>query len=692
MNLRQCGRTRLLRVTVLCCVSMVELSCVEKGYIRFARPHVYDTETTRQAVKESGTRITGKIREKAEAGATQESFGARELTATKAGVGLQRGMPAPAEGAAPTPPDLPTPGITAQTVLPSAPGTTNFNRTISEQVNDFAHLENQALEVDLLYSGTGDHAFLGPNARVYLVRFDIGLLPTRQNRLLYLPLLIRSGFGTVYDFRNYFAQVSFLIPGLEGDVYIYDLDPRYSVLTATESAASLTSQQLSVLAAMPNMTAQVDYLRQLEEQFAQQRRYPLQLGLISGDREFSWTFGPRRVITKRSFWWMFVPFVNRYKVESHLEPGLRTGHALIVVPDIVKLFPCARRDKSSLLGTGSKGTIADEIRGFAETPPLRDSMYRREMAARATDVAGTLITQLHALERSDLRTLSCPNETALSADIELPMVVKASYIELDRPDVPHPTMMLGPSTGSGAPPSPGTIGASLLPLTLKLPVGPPPLGAVAGTVTIAGRVPLGQRSLITLNVPDANFVSDPPLRALLRANLLNGDPLNVKAIRVENATRVVVLVDGPPKKDPRAATPVIVQIVPEVETQTRRFAATAAAPVSMDWGAPTTTPKAILATAIGSTGNLVTVNFPDPTTFGPGDVASIQFGTVAIPKGVAGQGWWVAGETIQMLCPEPPKGARNVDVMLGLTPAGLRKNSNQNLLRVGAFTYLATAE
>jgi hypothetical protein len=681
-------------------------ACVEKGYIRLARPHVYDSETSRKALLESGARISAQVRAKGQVGTVQESFSARELSAARAAVTVQPGAAADA-----TPPTPPASAISAASALPtlaSVPAGT-FNGTIPEQVNDLTHLESQALEVDLLYSGTGDHAFLGPYARVYLVRFDIGLFPTRQNYFLYPLLWIRSGFGNAYNFtKGWFAQVSFLLPGLGSEVYVYDVDPRYSVLTANEGLANLRSLQLTGAAAVPQGAAALDYLRQLEEQLAQQRRYPLQLGAMRDEREFSWTFGPRRRVERRSWLWAWLPFVGRYKIESRLEPGSRTAHAVLVVRDIRRLLPC-REEKTVSAPTPPKAheieSVQNELERFAAKPHVLG--YQGALSDKADAMA-------KSIAEKDLRRLALFDEflpecsRKIKARIELPIVAKATYLELDRPDSPHPVPIRQIATGRAE-----AAKAALYKMTLSLPVGPPPIPDPR-PVTVGKPTPMGQRTLLPLEVQEANFDEEPPRNVELRTARLNGSSLAVREVRVIGETKLEVLVDGlqkPPQSagDPPCADPgskggtktppktagdtTCVEVRPTVETSVRRFEGQSEK-VDIAWGPPPASAKASLATTFGSTGTLITVAFADPKAFGPADVASVQLGTktVSANSPAAPGGWWTTENSIQLLCPEPDAGAATVDALLVLTPAGALKNKKDSRLRIGSFTYIRSKE
>ena len=69
--------------------------------------------------------------------------------------------------------------------------------------------------------------------------------------------------------------------------------------TALDAVANVNQLQLAASYVAPGGAAALEYLNRLEEQFAQQRRYPLQLAFLDGPCRFTWVFGPRRVVQKR---------------------------------------------------------------------------------------------------------------------------------------------------------------------------------------------------------------------------------------------------------------------------------------------------------------------------------------------------------------------------------------------------------
>jgi hypothetical protein len=338
----------LIRVLIgLLCLTLAGCQ-LRTGYIRLAQPKAYDSETTRKALAAGGAGVAKKIREDANiATHVQDAASTAELNAFSARIA---GQQAPA-GAPPVTPTAPSAATPTAPTLARAVGQQAFGRTIDEHVNDLLHTENQAIEVDLLYAAKGDSA-LGKNARVYLVRFDIGLFPSRQSWWTYPYWAGRSWLNSTYRFtQGWFAQVRFVIPKQEGQeqppAYVYDIDPRHAVLTSIDSLANVSQLQLAAAYMAPGVAGQLDYMNRLEEQFAQQRRYPLQMGLIDGRYSFEWVFGPRRQIHRRG-WVRFIPFVADYTVESRLEPGTRTGHAILVVPDIEALKPSPKVEISAL--------------------------------------------------------------------------------------------------------------------------------------------------------------------------------------------------------------------------------------------------------------------------------------------------------------------------------------------------------
>ena len=163
-------------ISVLC---LALAGCqLQTGYLRLSRPKAYDSETTKKALAAGGAAVAKKVRDDANiATHVQEAASTAELNAMAARIAGQQ-VPAGTPPAAPAVPSAAS--FTAPTLARSV-AEQAFGRTIDEHVNDLLHVENQAIEVDLLYAGKGDST-LGKNGRVYLVRFDIGVFPSRQSR------------------------------------------------------------------------------------------------------------------------------------------------------------------------------------------------------------------------------------------------------------------------------------------------------------------------------------------------------------------------------------------------------------------------------------------------------------------------------------------------------------------------------
>lgn len=507
------------RALAVCLVALFSLSScgVRTGYVRIAVPHGHASGVTK-ALREKARGKVAKSLETLTAGGVQEGFGAREaISAALRGGGRElpsvQPQPSPSPtAAAPADAFAPLPGAVQSPTLPSPYAATAFQRTLGEQVDDAMHVENELIEAELLYAG--DVSYLGPRARAYLIRFDIGLFPQRQSYLMYPFLFLRH--QDVFNFtEDWFAQVEFALPefregGCNGSgasrpadsmlapqplstsvpaLFVYDVDPRYDVLTANESLSMDRSFALSALYATPEATFQADYARRLEELFAQYRRYPLQLGFVEGPYAFSWSFGPRRQIKERSFWAYLNPFLGTYSVTQRLEPGSRHVQAIIVIPDIDKIsdrhFLCFDRKAPQPIDfREKKGQI---VKDYAEAIKGVETMR--------SETPGSL---------------------------SLPILVRATYVELDRPDVAYPV---------------GVNSERLFDvLTVRLPLDRSPSQWSGTRLMLDPTAPHRSSLLGTISVGGADFQRLRPISITIR-DVTQGNDLAVQDFTVVPATR-----------------------------------------------------------------------------------------------------------------------------------------------------------
>ena len=121
-------------------LALTPLGCaLDTGHIRLARPHVYDSATTREQLAASGERVAEKIRKEAKLETTQEASSRMETTA----LSLRAGGQGAAPGTTPGTPTLPAAAAMENAAVGGvvAEAAKTFSRTIDEQVNDMLHAE-----------------------------------------------------------------------------------------------------------------------------------------------------------------------------------------------------------------------------------------------------------------------------------------------------------------------------------------------------------------------------------------------------------------------------------------------------------------------------------------------------------------------------------------------------------------------
>lgn len=435
---------RVRQIVGIIAISVLSACTIYPGRVLLTRPHVYDSQTTRDAIVNSGKFLSQAMRASGalKLDSVQQGSTILQMIATSGRFGQVAGgvppAPVPSGSANPEPAAAPTPVLPTAMSAPAAAvasvATSGFGRTVEEQIEDLVHTEAVVRGIELGHGALDRTSRFGPKARVYLVELDVNPIPRRQSYWLYPILLLQSGLASVYNFtQTWFTQVEFQLPVApdpDGSlVRVYDIDPKHAVVTANDSLTNVSQLQLAALISSPTATGQADYFNRLEEAFGEQRRYPQQLGWHDGAGAFVWTFGPRRQIVQRHWLHYLNPFLSKYRVVSRLEPGLRQGFALIVVPDVDAL----------------RDSIQAEAH-FACTPDLTENQHG--LAARtvdeleARDEYRTYETYRDEDEvvrrRQRLQLVSkayCEAAGRTSADkIVVPIVVSARHLMLDRPD------------------------------------------------------------------------------------------------------------------------------------------------------------------------------------------------------------------------------------------------------------------
>lgn len=296
-------------------------------------PRVYPPLVSRKTLQVQSDRTVAAARQLSASQLNQMRAG-RQTIEMQFGVQAARtGVDVPAAVAA-TAPTLPAAPV-------GAPAAADFGPLLSEGLDDLTAKEADIEGVRLLYAGD---ASIDAKARLYLVSFDVWLNPLRQNYLAY-PIL---AFGMDFDggvpptftgLRNYRkdyqAEVVFTLPaakaGKNAPVEVYAVQPANQNLTALDSVAS--AQQIGLTAAFAQAAwgAQADYRDRIEEQFAEQRKFPLIQGVIDSATQFRFVFNPRRRTVRRSPLVSWIPGVGRYTTKLFLEAGVRRVYAYLLV-------------------------------------------------------------------------------------------------------------------------------------------------------------------------------------------------------------------------------------------------------------------------------------------------------------------------------------------------------------------------
>lgn len=335
----------LLAVAVLC-------SCeVRRKGLTIAPPKVYPPLVARASLQVQSDQTVAAARKLSASQLNQMRAGRQSIEQQFGIQAAQAGgtVPTAAAGGAAT---LPPAAV-------AAPGPGDYGPLFPEGLDDLTAKEAEIEGMRLLYAGD---ASLDGTAKLYLVRFDISLNPSRQNYLAY-PFLVFGldwngvppSFTGVRNYRkDYQVEVNFLLP--EG-VEVYAVQPANQNLTALDSVAY--AQQLGFTAAFAQApwAAQYDYRDRIEEQFAEQRKFPLIQGVIDNPRQFHFVFNPRRRAVRRSWVVSWIPGVGRYTTKLFLEPGVRRVYAYLLVrkPDELGMETTTSEDR---VVDGAPGTDA----------------------------------------------------------------------------------------------------------------------------------------------------------------------------------------------------------------------------------------------------------------------------------------------------------------------------------------------
>ncbi len=632
-------------------------SCIETGYVRIGKPKVYDSQTTATNLGRSGEAVAPLVRQ-INLGTVQESHSTRESQVTR--VQVRGGSTVDLD-------DDSSRQTQTSNNLPDRPSTSGFNRRLSEQVDDLVYREQLASSVQLVHSGADSVLNLGSNSRIYKVTFDISLFPTQQVPWKVPFLWLASSFTSSYNFTNWFSQVRFLLPFSrdgqdESLIYVHKISPKYDVLTANDSLANESQLQLGGVYQAADFAAAIEYLRRKEEQFAQQRRYPLQLGIIEGQDAWSWTFGPRRQIHQRGWWVNFVPFMEEYRVVSRLEPGMRSGHVYLVVPDINKLIETAKAPQSK---DESQLTLNQ-----ADTTRIKNWSRFDKLEFSSTFFADAEIEK--TIGKEILAGNQRARLTHSDTMIRIPLTISASYLRLDRPDksrYPLPTKLYSTDEDT----------RYILVTSLDLPIGPPAITKKIDIDISRLEEELPQKDLMGFKVTatdskdgDINFentesveLKDIALDANLSIRYFQAEgkrSLKVFAMRLNKPSGSVGTNDYEGRLSATISTP-------KFTYESKAFEL-----IRLPWGEDEPAPSShSLSPSLGFPGQQITITLTGNTS--PSNVSSVQFGTHRL----SGSDLRRSGSRVFLIVPEV-ESSREVDVIIHWS------NSSDSSV-VGQFTY-----
>lgn len=693
-----------LRIVMALMASFQLSACaIEPGRVFLSQPRAYDSATSRQSIAKSGVTLSQSLRKDLKLDTVQEASSVAQAIAVSGRVGQTRGFPAPDPSASPMAapsPSLPTTATAPATTL-SLSGQA-FGRTPEEQLEDAVHAETSVRGIELHHAVVDRPSRFGPDARVFVVEFDVTPIPRRQDYWRYPMLALQSGFGSVFNFtRTWFVEVEFQLPAFsprDQMLMIHDVDPKQSVVTANDSLNNLKQAQFAALISSPTVTGQAEYLNRLEEAFAQQRRYPQQLGWHDGKDAFVWTYGPRRQVVARGWLARLNPFLSRYRVVSTLEPGLRKGYAVIIVPDMKKLRRTLNPD---LRCAGDPAVLAP-----ATAEPLSTVAERTASSVKQRDEARTyfafgpaLAKNLDAFVRVGLEDA---RKLTTCDDVVVPVTATARHLMLDRPD----RVIAAPAAGAALSgetlsrdqeciPSAnmGTAGKNCPGmLFLKLPVTPSeiPDSAIQTDVMSVtpykgtdGSVDAGSM-LVTLAVPGANFFEDPPRAIDVQYSIL-GQPWQSlrSAIDAVKQSSLTAIVQKPRKFDSEKEVIVRAIVTTERNIYGPRHGHSYSGAAGWTAKEKGDDEKVVLQPTSGLPGIRAQLKFGRFFDRTAADVDRIQFGGIDLGSGM----WTTAGDrSITFAVPGIPaaqpiaKAAKHkVDVVVHFKPKGAAA--------AGSFTY-----
>ncbi len=446
-------------------LSGVFACATRRGHVSMAPPRVQGDEVARASLGTQGKRVL-KAADALSAAGIQQFSSARDAAQARLALAIQD-LPDPTDGGtAEDIPDLPSSGLSS--ALPAAPVTApalgEYKALFGEQLRD---LQDQAARVeDVRLRYAGDAMTNGVQSRLYLLSIDVYVEPDRQDYWSYLWRWLDLSHG----FRNYMkdhdVEIAFVLPPIpdaagprgRGLLEVVSVQPAFEAVSSLDGLANRFTGAASLAYGLPGTAAQLDLLRESEQQFAEIRRHPQVRGHVVSPTEFRFTISPRRRIVERG--WFASLFTSRTKVERRLEAQTHTLQATLVVRNAEDLRDFSAKDLNDRKEVARLHAVrVNKLRpeylfgivGYERSVPDEDALaYERVLEQKIAGLAsvGSSPKAGHrkAIDEMAKRLLV----GGKAGRVDLPIVTYATYHELEDPHKPF----LLPFDGRAAYPEP----------------------------------------------------------------------------------------------------------------------------------------------------------------------------------------------------------------------------------------------
>jgi hypothetical protein len=225
--------------------------------------------------------------------------------------------------------------------------TDTFGLSFQSQLRRMMTRDNLITGLQLLY--LGDTTVLHPKYQVFLLRFDVSVNSYMEATDIWGdPQFARIAFQI-----NAYEKSSQELDTLRADelakeptisdVTVYSLAPDYSSIVSQESLLSTQAELITANIAALKGGGTFSQQHALEESLLSLVEQPLQFAIYpdSGKSDhhairrlnrFGFAFGPRRLISKRSWINPLRVFGDTYSIRYKIDPGPRDLYALVVAP------------------------------------------------------------------------------------------------------------------------------------------------------------------------------------------------------------------------------------------------------------------------------------------------------------------------------------------------------------------------